>query len=165
MQRLRNILWLGLKELRSLASDLFLLGFVIYSFSLAVYSQATGISHELRNASIAIVDEDHSALSRRFAEAFLPPFFRTPGLITQDEVDSRMDGGRDTFVLDIPPNFQADLLAGRRPVVQINVDATAMMQAGIGASYIQQILADEMAAFLGSSGSLASDCAILAASG
>ena len=149
VQRLRNIIWLGLKELRSLTADIFLLGFVIYSFSFTVYSQATGISHELRNASIAIVDEDRSALSRRFAEAFLPPFFQKPELITQDEVDPRMDAGRNTFVLDVPPRFEADLLAGRRPVVQVNIDATAMMQAGIGASYIQQILADETAAFLG----------------
>ncbi|SHI40823.1 ABC-2 type transport system permease protein [Roseomonas rosea] len=149
VQKLRNILWLGLKELRSLAADVFLLGFVIYSFSFTVYSQATGVSHELRSASIAIVDEDRSALSGRFAQAFLPPFFQRPQIIPLAEVDRRMDTGRNTFVLDIPPDFEADLVAGRQPVIQLNIDATAMMQAGIGASYIQEIVAREIATFLG----------------
>jgi ABC-2 type transport system permease protein len=28
-----------------------------------------------------------------------------------------------TFVLDIPPNFQRDVLAGRSPAIQLNIDA------------------------------------------
>ncbi len=148
MRSLKNILWLGLNELRSLAADPVLLGFLVFAFSFMIYSQATGVSHELRNASIAIVDEDHSPISRRLAEAFLPPFFRTPEMIALAEVDPRMDAGRNSFVLDIPPDFQRDLLAGRQPAIQVNVDATAMMQAGIGAGYIQQIIADEVADFL-----------------
>ena len=40
MRSLSNIFWLGTKELRSFLSDFVLLGFVIYSFSLAVISQA-----------------------------------------------------------------------------------------------------------------------------
>ncbi|MBX6743145.1 MAG: ABC transporter permease [Acetobacteraceae bacterium] len=149
MRRLANIFWLGLKELRSLASDLVLLGFVAYAFTFAIYSQATGISHELRNASIAVVDEDHSALSQRIIQAFRPPFFRPPEVIPLTEVDRRIDAGRNTFVLDIPPDFQADLLVGRSPAIQVNVDAAAVMRAGIGAGYIQRIIADEISTFLG----------------
>jgi ABC-2 type transport system permease protein len=70
-----NIFWLGTKELRSFFSDWVLLGFVIYSFSLAVISQAQSNSQELYHASIAVVDEDHSELSRRITHAFLLPYF------------------------------------------------------------------------------------------
>jgi len=35
-----------------------------------------------------------------------------------------MDAGRHTFVLDIPPGFERDVLAGRGPAAQLNVDAT-----------------------------------------
>ena len=55
--------------------------------------------------------------------------------------------GRDTFVLNIPPKFQADVSAGRAPTVQLNADATAVVQAGIGAGYIQQIVTDEVDKF------------------
>ena len=37
-----------------------------------------------------------------------------------------MDSGTYTFTIDIPPNFQRDMLAGRRPAIQLNVDATRM---------------------------------------
>ena len=60
-----------------------------------------------------------------------------------------MDTGRFTFVMDIPPDFQADVVRGRRPTIQLNVDATAMTQAGTGAGYIQSIIAQELTAFLG----------------
>ena len=56
-----------------------------------------------------------------------------------------MNSGRVVFVLEIPPNFQADLQAGRQAALQLNIDATAMTQAGNGTVYIQQIIAQEIA--------------------
>ncbi|MGZ5876702.1 MAG: ABC transporter permease, partial [Bradyrhizobium sp.] len=56
--------------------------------------------------------------------------------------------GRLTFAIDIPPNFQRDVLAGRSPSLQLNADATAMMQAGIGSGYAQQIIGTEVNDFL-----------------
>jgi ABC-2 type transport system permease protein len=148
---LANIYWLGTKELRSLLHDKVMLLLVVYAFTFVVYSMATGFAPELKNASIAIVDEDRSQLSGRLVAAFLPPYFRPPEMISADQIDRRMDVGRDTFVIDIPPDFQADVLAGRRPALQVNVDATAVMQAGIGAGYVQQIVSMEVNRFLGRS--------------
>jgi ABC-2 type transport system permease protein len=147
MRWLSNIWNLGVKELRSLSRDIVLLGLVIYAFSLAIYSQATGVSFEIRNASIAIYDEDHSRLSGDIAAALLRPFFKPPEQIGFGEIDQRLDDGRDTFILDIPPKFQADVSAGRAPTIQLNVDATAVLQAGIGAGYIEQIVTDEVNRF------------------
>ncbi len=58
-----------------------------------------------------------------------------------------MDAGRYIFVLSVPPGFEADLRAGRGPELQLLVDATAMEQAGLGAGYIQSLLAAEIARF------------------
>ena len=148
MQTLSNIFWLGTKELRSFFHDWVLLGLVIYAFSLAIIAQAQSNAQELHNASLAIVDEDHSELSERLARGFLPPYFLPAAPVAQDEIDRLMNTGAYTFILDIPPNFERDVLAGRRPTLQLNVDATAMMQAGIGSGYAQQILNDEIAKFL-----------------
>ncbi len=148
MRGLGNIFWLGTKELRSFLHDFVLLGFVVYAFTVAIYAQANTTSMELHNAAIAIVDEDHSPLSRGIAEAFLPPYFKPAELIGAKDVDHLLDIARYTFVLDIPPHFQRDLEAGRKPGLQVNVDATAAMQAGIGAGYIQQILAAEIARYV-----------------
>ena len=59
-----------------------------------------------------------------------------------------MDDGSITFALDIPPNFQRDVLAGTTPDIQLNVDATRMSQAFTGAGYIQTIVTTEVAAFV-----------------
>ncbi|RWH72842.1 ABC transporter permease [Mesorhizobium sp.] len=145
MEHLANIFWLGTKELRSFSRDFVLFGFVVYSFTLAVYAQAESPAQEAHNSSVAIVDEDHSALSRAIAAALLPPYFSAPTEIVAGQVDEQMDTARSTFVLDIPPHYERDIMAGRRPAIQVNVDATAMMQAGIGAGYLQQIIAREIA--------------------
>lgn len=147
MQHLANIFWLGTKELRSFSRDFVLFGFVVYSFTLAVYVQAESPMQEVNNSAVAIVDEDHSALSRAIAAALQPPYFSRPTEIAAGRVDRLMDTARSTFVLHIPPHFERDLRAGRQPAVQANVDATAMMQAGIGAGYLQRIIAREIARF------------------
>ncbi|MGD1876541.1 MAG: ABC transporter permease [Kiloniellaceae bacterium] len=149
MESLKNIYYLGVKELFSLRRDPVLLALVAWAFSLSVYTAATGMKHDLNNASIAIVDEDRSQLSRRITDAFLPPFFSTPQMITFSEIDPGMDFGDYTFVLVIPPRFEADVLAGRQPALQVNIDATAMMQAGIGDGYISTIISQEIARFVG----------------
>jgi ABC-2 type transport system permease protein len=148
MRKAANIYWLGVKELRSFLHDYVLLGLVVYAFSLAVIMQARSNSQELHNASIAIVDEDQSELSRRIAHAFLPPLFQTPKLIAERDITPLMNKGSYTFVIDIPPNFQKDVLGGRHPGLQIDVDATAMVQAGLGSGYAQQIVSAEIADFL-----------------
>jgi ABC-2 type transport system permease protein len=144
-RRLENIFWLGTKELRSFARDFVMFGFVIYSFTLAVYTQAQNPAQEIRDAAVAVVDEDHSRLSRAIKQVLLPPYFKSPAEIRVDEIDRVMDTALHTFVIDIPPNFERDVQAGRRPVLQLDVDATASMQAGIGAGYLQQIIDTEVA--------------------
>src|SRR6516162_1644786 len=148
MRALANIFWLGTKELRSFQRDFVLLGLVIYAFSLAIIAQAQSSSQEVHNASIAIVDEDHSELSRRIAHAFLPPYFQTPQPIAERDIVPLMNSGRYTFVIDVPPNLQRDVLGGRQPALQLDVDATAMVQAGLGADYAQQIIMTEINDFL-----------------
>ena len=148
MRSLLNIFWLGIKELRSLLGDVVLVGFVIFAFTYTVYSQATGTSNEVNNASIAFADEDRSALSKEIFNAFFPPRFQRPMLINPDEVEDTMDRGRFMFVIAIPPNFERDLRAGRHPDVQVNIDATAMQQAGIGDGYIKNIVNRRIATFM-----------------
>ncbi|MGJ0431549.1 ABC transporter permease [Methylobacter sp.] len=148
MRTLLNIFHLGGKELRSLGRDRLMLALILFSFTGQVYMTATGVPESLHKAPIAIVDEDRSPLSSRIANAFYPPHFLTPAMIDQYATDPGMDTGLYTFVLDIPPDFQSDVLAGRQPTIQLNVDATRMSQAFIGNSYIQNIVNGEVTAFV-----------------
>ncbi|GBD47825.1 hypothetical protein METY_1038 [Methylopila sp. Yamaguchi] len=145
--RAANILQLGVKELRGLARDPMLLILIAYSFTLSVYAQSRAAPETLNRAPIAIVDEDRSPVSARIAAAFYAPHFTAPQLINTGAMDHLMDQGEIAFALDIPPNFQRDLLAGRTPTIQLNVDATRMTQAFSGAGYVETIVADEVKGF------------------
>jgi ABC-2 type transport system permease protein len=143
-----NVYRLGLKEMIALARDPVLLGLMIFSFTFSIYSVAHGVRTEVRNAAIAVVDGDGSQLSRRIIEALQPPYFLKPQLIDRSAVDAGLDRGLFTFVLDLPPGLQSDLGAGREPTIGLAVDATAMTQAGVGTTYISNIVDREITAFL-----------------
>lgn len=148
MDRLSNIYWLGTKEIRSFLHDFVLLGLVIYTFSIAILAQAQSNAQEVHNASVGVLDLDKSILSRRMIGALLPPFFKKPEPIAERDIDRALDTARYTFVIVIPPHFERDVVAGRKPTVQVNVDATAMVQAGLGSGYVQQILTTEVENFV-----------------
>ncbi|QMH70763.1 ABC transporter permease [Escherichia fergusonii] len=119
MRHLRNIFNLGIKELRSLLGDKAMLTLIVFSFTVSVYSSATVTPGSLNLAPIAIAD-----------------------------MDAGLDAGRYTFAINIPPNFQRDVLAGRQPDIQVNVDATRMSQAFTGNGYIQNIINGEVNSFV-----------------
>ena len=145
---LANIYRLGIKELWSLWRDPMMLLLIAYVFSVGVYTAATAMPETLHHTPIAIVDEDDSALSQRIVSAFYPPNFTTPELIAMPQMDQGMDAGRITFALYIPQGCQRDVLAGRAPALQLNVDATRMSQAFTGSGAVQQIVLAEVNEFL-----------------
>ncbi|OIQ31818.1 MAG: hypothetical protein BM562_06540 [Alphaproteobacteria bacterium MedPE-SWcel] len=148
MTSLRHIFWLGTKELRAVLSDAAMVGLILFTFTGMVYMQASSMPENVNNASIAIVDEDNSALTRQIANAFYPPYFQTPDHIGAGEVIPAMDAGRYLFALTFPPHFEAQIRRGHRPEILIDIDATAVMQAGLGDGYIQTIIAAEITRFL-----------------
>ncbi|EPJ0728870.1 MULTISPECIES: ABC transporter permease [Morganella] len=148
MRTLKNIIYLGMKELRSLIRDKAMLALIVFAFTVSIYSSATVTSGSLHLAPIAIADQDRSQLSERIINSFYEPYFLAPADIDISQMDGLMDSGTYTFTMDIPPNFQRDVLAGRRPAIQLNVDATRMSQAFLGNSYIQNIVTGEVNTFL-----------------
>ena len=69
MKRLAHIYRLGLKELISIRYDVILMILLVYSFSVMVIVTARGTGLQVRNASVAVVDEDASPLSARIVAA------------------------------------------------------------------------------------------------
>jgi ABC-2 type transport system permease protein len=142
--RAKNVFHLGVKELWSLARDPIMLLLIVFAFTASIYSTASALPDSLYKAPIVIVDEDQSVLSQRVIDAFRPPLFLPPKVVSREEMDARMDAGLDTFALNIPPNFQQDVLAGRSPRIQLNTDATRVGQAFSGSAYVQTIVTGEV---------------------
>ena len=147
-QSIRNIFFLGIKELYGLLRDPLMMILILYSFTVSVYVSAKAQPDSITNAAIAVVDEDRSPLSKRIVDALLPPMFAKPVYISQYEVLDALDRGKYTFVLVFPPNFQEKVLAHNNPEIQLDVDATRMSQAFTGNGYIQEIILKEVNAFV-----------------
>lgn len=148
IQSIVNIFYLTKKEFQTLFKDKVMLIIIFYSFSFAIYIGAKAASTELANVPIAFIDEDRSILSQRLVDSFYKPRFNTPKLISYGEMDKGMDRGVYTFVIVIPSGFEKSILKGEGSEIQLNIDATRMSQAGIGASYISQIITQEINTFL-----------------
>ncbi|ETD87585.1 ABC transporter permease [Rhodobacter capsulatus] len=148
MRSLRNILWLTGKELRAIRTDRVMLVLIAYVFTLAVWLVSDAASTEVDHLATAIVDEDRSPLSARLSDAIRPPLFAAPVPMTAGQAAAAQRAGEAILVLTIPPDFERDLHAGRATTLQILVDATAVAQAGNGASFLRQTLSQELSAAL-----------------
>tara|TARA_R110000751_G_scaffold146094_10_gene250043 strand:- start:230 stop:1354 length:1125 start_codon:yes stop_codon:yes gene_type:complete len=148
MQRVENIFWLVGKELKSVLGDPVMIILILWSFVAAVMLEASGAGDTVRNAAIAIVDEDRSPLTRQIEAALLPPWFQAPVAMTANQASAAMDRGEIMFALDFPPDFAAGAITGKTPVAQLLVDATAVSQAQLGSDYLRNIVLSEARAFL-----------------
>ena len=148
LRHVANVYRLGVKELWALWRDPMMMVLTVWIFTGMVWVAATSAPETLHLAPIAIVDEDGSALSARIASAFYPPYFAPPARLGLAEVDPALDAGDFTFVLDVPPGFQRDVLAGRSPRLQLNIDATRMTQAYAGDGLVQAIVMGEVDEFV-----------------
>ena len=148
MQMLKNIYYLTRKEFRSVFSDPVLIILIAYIFTMPVYDMSR-MSTDVKHAAVAVIDRDQSVLSFRIRDALQAPFFQSPKAIDPHDTDALMNRGEFTFVIEIPPNFQRDVQAGRHPQIQLLIDATSMTQAGLGSSYINQIAGREINDFVG----------------
>ena len=139
---------LGKKELKSFLNDKVFVVFVVWAFTLNIIVAANAGNLDVKNAAVAIVNEDHSVLSRNIEKGLRAPYFQPPIEITFKDIDESLDKGKYSFVIVIPEHFQADLVAGKPTEIQLNIDATAVSQAYVGSNYIKQIINNEITNYL-----------------
>ena len=145
----RFLLWwdrviaITVKELKQLSRDPVLLAIIVYFFTADVYLAGEGIRLNLHNASVMVIDHDHSAASRELIYRFRPPYFDLKGEISgKKEAENLLNKGKVLAVLDIPEHFQRNLLRGKQVAVQLQVDTSDTVLGTLATSYAAQITAD-----------------------
>ena len=129
------------KEMLQLSRDVPIGLLLVYSFTLAVYLTGNGIRSQLHNASLLVLDADHSFSSRELIHKFQAPFFRLEGEIADPQEGLRwLDRGKAMAVLEIPPRFHEQLATGEPTAVQLLVDTTNAPQGLSAASYAARIV-------------------------
>ena len=137
-----RIIAMTIKELKQLIRDPVLLLIIAYFFTLDVYMAGSGINLSLRNASVMVIDHDHSAASRELIYRFRPLYFDFKGEISgKNEAEELLNRERILAVLDIPENFQSHLLQGLPEAVQFQVDTSNTVLGTLATVYATEITA------------------------
>ena len=142
MLNARRLLAIARKEVIQLWRDTrsLLLAFMLPVVLLILFGYA--ITWDVENISTAVLDQDKSARSREILDAFRSSgyFILVTYIERTSEIGPLLDRGRVQIVLVIPPDFEADLGAGRPGKLQAIVDGSDANTAIIILSYTQAVV-------------------------
>lgn len=149
------IVW---KELREIRRDPITLAVAVVLPLLMLYLFGSALSLDVRDASLAVYDQDSSPASRALIERFPQSgyFKRTHDIGAEGEIAELLDRGRARLVLIIPPGYAQKLTRGETAEVQAIADgsysATAMVILGYAEVIVQSYALERVHAIPAASG-------------
>ena len=129
------------KEWREIVRDrlFFSLAFVMPIVLTLVFGY--GLSLDVENIPLAVIDQDRSELSREYAHRFTDSrYFNMKGYArSEGDADALLTDGRIRAVLVIPEHFSQQLMSGRVAQVQTLIDGTFPFRAQTAKGYVTAI--------------------------
>jgi ribosome-dependent ATPase len=112
-----------------------------------------GISLDVENLPFAAFDQDNSAQSRSYLEAFRGSrYFEEHATVSSpQELHQRLQRSEVKIVLEIPPGFGRDLYAGRQPQVAVWLDGSMPFRAETSRNYIEAVHLENLTALAANS--------------
>ena len=132
------------KELIQVSRDPRTLALILAMPVLMLILYGYGISTDIRNIPMVILDEDRSPTSRAFISDFTSSrfFMVQQYALKLTDIDREMDSGRAKVALVIPPDFGKRLAQMNQVPVLIAVDGSEPNTANAAISYVSTIVAD-----------------------
>ncbi|WP_321927529.1 ribosome-associated ATPase/putative transporter RbbA [Paraburkholderia guartelaensis] len=130
------------RETLELARDRLRLAFALLGPIVLLLAAAWSVSFDVDNVRFATFDRDRTAASRELIEQFAGSHY----FVLSDEAHSDADVGRllraanAQLILEIPPGFGRDLLAGRRPELAFYVDGSSPFPGATIDTYVNAVL-------------------------
>jgi len=133
--RIATVAW---KEWRETIRDRI---FVLLAFFLPILWMLVfgyGLVQDVENIPFAVVDRDHSALSRDFLSRFTESrYFSFQGYIpSENEAGALLQSGRIRVAIIVPEKFEEWLLRGRSVGIQTLIDGTFPLRTDIIKGYV-----------------------------
>jgi ABC-2 type transport system permease protein len=134
----RRILRIVKKEFIQIRRDPRLLQIVLVAPVLQLLLFGYAVTTDVTHINTAVYDEDRTQASRKLTEAFVRSgYFDFNHVVSHpDEVARLLDAGKAQMVLRIPRHFAEDLKRNRTAPVQVILDGSDSMTAGIIAGYV-----------------------------
>ena len=132
------------KEFKQLFRNTVLLRMMLAAPILQLVLLAYAANFEVKNLTIAVVDQDHTTYAQRLVSKFrYIDNFRFRGYLPAYKFAYReLLAGRADLILVIPSHFERDLGKTNRSSVQLMVSAIDGIKAGIASGYAQTIIRD-----------------------
>jgi ABC-2 type transport system permease protein/ribosome-dependent ATPase len=139
--KLQRVVALVRKEWREIVRDriYLMLAFALPVVLMLVFGH--GMSQEVENVGLAVLDEDRSATSRDYVDHFTRTHhFRFLGMLaSSDEVEPLIASGRARVIVRIEPGFARSLYRGGQAHVQFIIDGTFTAPARTLRGYVEAI--------------------------
>lgn len=101
-------------------------------------------NQEVKNVKLGITDHDHSPASERLVHKITSSgyFLLTDVSPTGDIAMNSIESGKADILLEIPPDFERDMIREGAAQVLISANAVNGTRGGLGASYLSSIIQD-----------------------
>ena len=101
---------------------------------------------DIKNLNIVVLDGDHSSFSNKLISKLKENvFFTFKGEISnRKEADKNLKYDNIDIIIEIPQHCERDIQNGLMPTISVTANAINGMKAGVGVSYITNVLTDYM---------------------
>ena len=138
---MKRIFYIIQKEFRQVFRDKNYLRIILVMPVIQIIVLGYAITTDVTNIPVAVVDYDHSAMSRRMVDALDKNItYDFQGMAPSSKAALElMDDGKIKLAVVVPENFEKDLINGETPLVQAIVDGVDGNSAGVILAYINQL--------------------------
>jgi len=140
---MRTVLFLVQKEFLQVFRNRVMLPLLLVMPVFQTLLLSFAANYEVKNLALAVVDHDLSSLSRQLVAKFgASGYFQVKQTsFSAKDADQSMAADRVDLILEIPANFERDLVRENRAPVSLTANAINAAKAGLGMGYAQNIIA------------------------
>ena len=141
---MRTLMFLLQKEFRQIFRDPAILRVIFVVPLLQLLLLPWTADYEVRNVQLAVVDNDRGTYARKLvAKITSSRYFKLDQYSNSyNKAFKEIEKNRADIILEIPRNFQRDLVRNDEATLFIAANAINGVKAGLGTSYLQSIIRD-----------------------
>ena len=141
---MRSLLFLLRKEFKQIFRNKALLPLIFVAPIMQLIILPFAADYEVKNINVSIVDHDHSPASQQLiAKMTASGYFRlTDYGQSFKEALKQIESEKADLILEIPTNFEKDLIKEKSAELFIAANAINGVKAGLGSSYLSRIIMD-----------------------
>jgi ABC-2 type transport system permease protein len=142
-KRLKQLL---IKEFHQMLRDPRMRAMIFFAPVLQMIVFSYAITNDVMNIRMAVLDNNKSVASRELIDRFASSrYFKIAQVLDSDrEIDDVLDRGTSRVVLNIPSDFEENIISGKTAVIQILADGTDSNTTSIVFAYSNTILGEYM---------------------